>query len=42
MPPDQWKHCGGDDNLADLSSRGVTSTDLVGRVLWQYGQAKAT
>ena len=33
IPPDQWKHCAGDDNPADLPSRGMTSTDLVGSVL---------
>ena len=40
--PDQWKHCAGDDNPADLPSRGMTSIDLVGSVLWRYGPSWLT
>ena len=42
VPSDQWKHCAGDDNPADLPSRGMTSTDLVGSVLWRYGPSWLT
>ena len=40
--PDQWKHCAGDDNPVDLPSRGMTSIDLVGSVLWRYGPSWLT
>ena len=30
MAAEQWKHCPGEDNLANLPSRRVTSTELAG------------
>ena len=41
-PSDQWKRCAGEDNPADLPSRGVTSTELVGSTFWQYGPSWLT
>ncbi|XP_065917691.1 uncharacterized protein [Dysidea avara] len=37
VPHNQWKFCAGEDNPADLPSRGVSPTDLVGSVLWRHG-----
>ena len=42
VPFDQWKHCAGEDNQADLPSREVTSTDLVGSVFWRHGPSWLT
>lgn len=37
VPHDQWKFCTGEDNPADLPSRGMSPTDLVGSIFWRYG-----
>ena len=37
VPHDQWRFCPGEDNPADLPSRGVSPSDLVGSVMWRYG-----
>jgi len=37
IPQDQWKFCCGEDNPADLPSRGTSPTELVGSALWRYG-----
>jgi len=42
VPSDNWKHCPGEDNLADLPSRGVTPTELVGSTLWRHGPSWLT
>ena len=34
---DQWKHCPGEKNTADLESRGVLTTRLKTRKLWWEG-----
>ena len=34
---EQWKHCPGKDNPADLTSRGVTPTELAGSTFWRHG-----
>jgi len=42
VPADNWKHCPGEDNPADLPSRGVTPTELVGSTLWRHGPSWLT
>ena len=37
VPPTSWSHCSGRENPADLPSRGMTPTKLVGSKLWRYG-----
>ena len=37
VPPTCWRHCPGIENLADLPSRGMTTTELSGSRLWHYG-----
>lgn len=35
--PTQWRHCPGEDNPADLLSRGLLANDLQGSDLWWHG-----
>ena len=37
IPHNQWKFCNGEDNPADLPSRGMLLSELVGSALWRYG-----
>lgn len=37
VPRDNWKHCGGWENPADLPSRGITVKELIGSALWLQG-----
>ena len=32
-----WKHCPGQENPADILSRGITPTELVRSKLWRHG-----
>ena len=34
---EKWTHCRGEDNPADIPSRGVTTTELAGSTLWRHG-----
>ena len=37
--PAQWRHCPGEDNPADLLSRGLSASELQGSKLWWHGPA---
>ena len=38
IPAENWKHCPGIRNPADIPSRGVSATDLQRRMsMWLYG-----
>ena len=37
VPSEYWKHCPGQENPADLPSRGITPTELVTSKLWRHG-----
>ncbi len=37
LPSARWHHCPGEDNPADLPSRGVKPTDLARSELWLHG-----
>ena len=39
IPAENWKHCSGKDNPADLSSRGLTMPELAASELWRNGPA---
>ncbi|XP_019849353.1 PREDICTED: uncharacterized protein LOC109580517 [Amphimedon queenslandica] len=39
VPVEQW-YCPGKDNPADLSKRGVTTTELISDPLWFYGHSQ--
>ena len=37
VPPQQWNHCPGSSNPADLPSRGLTMSELAASELWREG-----
>ena len=37
IPHDRWRHCPGQDNPADIPSRGVSPMELSNNVLWRHG-----
>ena len=37
VPPDCWRHCPGQENPADIPSRGISPTELSKSLLWRHG-----
>ena len=37
LPTARWKHCRGQDNLADLPSRGISPAELIASNVWWHG-----
>ena len=37
VPPNHWRHCPGQENPAEISSRGISPTESSKSLLWRHG-----